>query len=211
MISDMLSSVQDRVLARIQAAGRGSVHVPADFLDLGSRAAVDQALSRLVRPGTIRRLARGVYDLPNHHRRLGPLSPSLPQVAAALARSTGSQLQVSGAQAANQLGLSTQVPARLVYLTDGPSRTVRVGNRSIDFRHASPRTLAGAGTAAGVVIQALRHVGRAGVTDAAIARVRAVLRGDDRAALQAHVSHAPAWMRAALRGIAEPASAVPAA
>src|SRR5262245_14325576 len=130
MISDMMPSVPDQIRARIQAAGPGSVHVPADFLNLGSRAAVDQALTRLTRAGTLRRLARGVYDWPSQHPRLGLLSPSLPRVAAAIARSTGSVLAVPGAQAANQLGLSTQVPAGLLYLTDGPSRRVPVGSRT---------------------------------------------------------------------------------
>lgn len=197
-------SVQDQVLARLRAKGRGTICVPADFLDLGSRAAVDQALSRLVRAGALRRLARGVYDFPKLHPRLGSLSPALPQVARAIARSTGSQLQVSGAQAANQLGLSTQVPARVVYLTDGPSRTVRVGARAIDFRHAAPRNLAGAGTPAGVVIQALRHLGRDGLTPDVVAHVRSLVRDDDRRSVAKHLSSAPAWMRPALRSIAEP-------
>jgi hypothetical protein len=200
-----MKTVQDQVLARIRAKGRGTVFVPADFLDLGGRAAIDQALARLARAGTIRRLARGVYDFPKRDRRLGALSPSLARVAAAIARSTGSQLQVSGAQAANQLGLSTQVPARLVYLTDGPTRTVRVSNREITFRHAAPRTLAGAGTAAGVVMQALRHLGRGGVTPDVIARIRRALRDDDRAAVSRHAAIAPAWMRPALEAIAAPA------
>lgn len=200
----MSGSVRSQVLARLRAKGRGTVCVPADFLDLGSRAAVDQALSRLAQAGTLRRLVRGVYDLPKTHPRLGLLSPSLPQVARAIARSTGCQLQISGAQAANRLGLSTQVPARLVYLTDGPSRTVRVGKRAIEFRHAAPRNLAGAGTTAGVVIQALRQVGRDGLTPDVVARVRSLVRDDDRRSVAKHVSSAPAWMRPALRTIAGP-------
>lgn len=200
----MSRSIQDQVLARLRAKGRGAICVPADFLDLGSRAAVDQALSRLVRAGPLRRLARGVYDLPKLHPRLGPLSPALPQVAQAIARSTGSQLQISGAQAANQLGLSTQVPARVAYLTDGPSRTVQVGTRAIDFRHAAPRNLAGAGTPAGVVFQALRHVGRRGLTPDVVAQIRSVVRDEDRRSVAKHLSSAPAWMRPALRSIAEP-------
>lgn len=199
-----MKTVQDQVLKRIRAKGRGAVHVSADFLDLGGRAAVDQALARLARAGTIRRLARGVYDFPKQDPRLGTLSPSLARVAAAIARSTGSQIQVSGAQAANQLGLSTQVPARLVYLTDGPTRTIQVGNRAIAFRHAAPRKLAGAGTAAGVVMQALRHLGRDGVTPDAVARIRQVLRKVDRAAVSRHAAMAPAWMRPALNAIATP-------
>lgn len=200
-----MKSIQDRVLTRIRGKGSGAVFVPADFLDLGRRAAVDQALARLARAGTIRRVARGVYDLPQHDPRIGALSPSLARVAAAVARATGSQLQVSGAQAANQLGLSTQVPARLTYLTDGATRTIRVGSRAIVFRHAAPRKLAGAGTAAGVVMQALRHLGPTGVTPDVIARIRKVLRDDDCAAVGRHRTMAPAWMRPALEAIAAPA------
>lgn len=197
----MAKPVKDRILDRIRAKPRGTVFVPSDFLDLGSRAAIDQALSRLAGTGTLRRVARGVYDCPRQHPRLGALSPSLPRVAAAIARATGSRLQIAGAQAANQLGLSTQVPARLAFLTDGPTRTIRVGNRAIDFRHASPRTLAGAGTAAGIVIQALRHLGRHAIAPDVVTQVRSVLRGGDRKAVGAHVSHAPAWMRPALVAI----------
>lgn len=199
-----MKTVKDQVLMRIRANGRGAVHVPADFLDLGSRAAIYQALARLARAGTIRRLARGVYDFPKQDPRLGALSPSLPRVAAAIGRSTGSRLQLSGAQAANQLGLSTQVPVGLVYLTDGPTRTIAVGNRAITFRHAAPRKLAGAGTAAGVVMQALRHLGRDTISPDVIARIRKVLRDEDRAVVGRHAALAPAWMRPALEAIASP-------
>jgi len=197
-----MSSVQEQVLSRVRAGGSGAIFVPMDFLGLGGRAAVDQALSRLVRNGDLRRLARGVYDRPVQHPRLGALSPSLARVAAAIARSTGSLLQVSGAQAANQLGLSTQVPARLSYLTDGATRLIRVGNRVIGFRHASPRALAGAGTAAGLVIQALRYLGRGGINAGVIARIRSVLADKDCKVVGKHILSAPAWMRAALQTIA---------
>jgi len=133
---------------------------------------------------------------------LGLLAPHLPSVAAAVARSTGSRLQVSGAQAANRLGLSTLVPARLCYLTDGASRTIRVGNHEIEFRRAAPRALAGAGTAAGLVIQALRYLGPSGTTLAAVARVRGLLSKSDRRTVAKHLLSAPAWMRPALEAIA---------
>lgn len=200
-----MSSVQDRVLARIRAKGRGAVFVPRDFLHLGSRAAVDQALSRLARDGTVRRLRRGLYDLPQLHTRLGPLSPSLDRVAAAIARSTGSKILPFGARAANALGLSTQVPARLVYLTDGPSRTVKIGNQAIDFRHAAPRKLAGAGTAAGTVIQALQYLGSDALSDDVIAALRVRLSPSDRSAVARHIKHVPARMKPILSQIAEAA------
>lgn len=198
----MKKSVQCQILARCRAQRRGTVFVPVDFLDLGRRAAVDQALSRLVRDGALRRVARGIYDRPRRHARLGVLSPSLPSVAAAIARSTGSRLQVSEAQAANQLGLSTQVPARLSYLTDGGTRTIRVGNQVIEFRRASPRALAGAGTTAGLVIQALRYFGRGGLPVDIVARLRSVLADEDRKAVGEHILSAPAWMRSVLHAVA---------
>ena len=207
----MSKSIHQHIHARIRAKPRGSVFVPTDFLDLGGRAAVDQALSRLTRSGGLRRVARGVYDRPKLHPRLGTLSPSLPGVAAAIARSTGCQLQVSGAMAANQLGLSTQVPARLSYLTDGTSRTIPVGNRVIDFRRASPRVLAGAGGTAGLVMQALRYLGRDGITDDVVDRIRAILAPKDRIAVLTHIKSAPTWMHPSLRRIAATAEVAGAA
>ena len=118
------ASVPDRVMKRARANGRGSVFTPRDFLDIAARAAVDQALSRLAKSGQLRRLARGLYDFPKLHPKLGPLSPALDDVAQALARESGSNLQIDGARAANALGLSTQVAAQSSWLTDGPSRRV---------------------------------------------------------------------------------------
>lgn len=147
-------SIDTKVLYRIRAKGRGSVHVPGDFLDLGSRQAVDLALHRLAKKGTIRRLARGVYDFPEQHPVLGPLSPSADTVAAALAGRDRTRLQPAGAYAANALGLSEQVPAKTVFLTDGPSRTVKIGPMTIQLRRTTPRNMAAAGRLSGLVIQA---------------------------------------------------------
>src|SRR5271155_3041683 len=108
-------SIDSRILATIHGRGRGSVFVPADFLDLGSREAVDVALHRLARKGTIRRLARGGYNFPKEHPVLGLLSPSANIVARALAGRDRTRLQPSGAYAANILGLSEQVPAKVVF------------------------------------------------------------------------------------------------
>lgn len=116
--------VTQQIVRRATAKGRGAVFTPSDFLDLGSRAAVDQALSRIARAGRLRRVTRGLYDYPRIDPQLGPLTPSTYAVAQALARETGSLVQVAGAQAANMLGVSLQVPAQTTYLTDGPPRTV---------------------------------------------------------------------------------------
>jgi hypothetical protein len=194
-------------MKRARAGGRGGVFTPSDFLDLAERTAVDQALSRLVKDGKLRRLARGLYDFPKLHAKLGPLSPAPDDVARALARRTGSRVQIDGARAANALGLSTQVPARSSYLTDGPSQRVVLGKRIVDLRHASPKRLIAPGSPAGTVVQALRHLGLARATDvadAAALRLSAV----DKKLLARGAVQAPAWMRRTLVSIANAPGAV---
>jgi hypothetical protein len=196
-----MQSIAGKILYRIRGKGRGSVHVTGDFLDLGTRAAVDQALSRLARRGYLRRLDQGIYDFPKMHPRLGALSPDPVVVAKAAARKAGSRIQISGAQAANALGMTTQVPARMVFLTDGPSKRIRVGSQTIELRHAAPRNMAGAGKKSGLVIQALRHLGRDAVDSAVLGRLKSALSDDDKADLQADVSTAPGWVKSVVESL----------
>ncbi|MGB3810396.1 MAG: DUF6088 family protein [Parvibaculum sp.] len=193
-------------MKRVRASGRGSVFTPSDFLSVAARSSVDQALSRLVKGGQLRRLARGLYDFPKLHPKLGPLSPAPDDVAHALARETGSQVQIAGARAANALGLSAQVPAQSTYLTDGPSRRVVVGKRIVDLRHASPKHLIAPGSPAGTVVQALRHVGPIRAADVAQVAARQ-LSANDKKTLASTALQAPAWMRPTLVSIANAAVA----
>jgi hypothetical protein len=181
------------------------VLVPADFLDLGSRQAVDLALHRLVKKGTIRRLARGVYDYPKQHPTLGTLAPPTEAIARALAGRDRTRLQPTGVYAANALGLSEQVPAKAVFLTDGPSRTVKIGRRTIQLRRTTPRNMAAAGRLSGLVIQALRALGEAHITPERIAHLRRTLPADKRRGLLRDLRLAPAWMHPILHKLAEDA------
>ncbi|MBX5204691.1 DUF6088 family protein [Rhizobium sp. NZLR1] len=192
-------------MKRARASGRGGVFTPSDFLDVAARATVDQALSRLAKNGKLRRLARGLYDFPKVHPQLGALSPTPDDVAKALARETGSQVQIAGARAANALGLSTQVPAKSTYLTNGPSRRVVLGKRVVDLRHASPKHLIAPGSAAGTVVQALRHVGAIRAADVGQIASRR-LSASDKKTLASNAIQAPAWMRPTLVSIANAAS-----
>src|SRR5436190_15174778 len=196
-------STDARLLAAIHSRGRGSVFVPADFLDLGSREAIDIALHRLARKGTIRRLARGVYDFPKQHPVLGLLSPSADAVAKALAGRDRTRLQPAGAYAANALGLSEQVPAKAVFLTDGPSRTVRVGTTTIQLRRTTARNMATAGRLSGLLIQALRELGQEQITPERREHLRRTLPADKRRELLKDLRLAPAWMHPIFRELAE--------
>ena len=192
----------DKIKRRIIGKGRGAVFTPADFLDLCSRDSVDQTLSRLTDQGVIRRLARGIYDYPKTSPRLGRLSPDPDAVAAAIARKDGRVVQVSPARAANMLGLTTQVPAKAVYLTDGPSRTKQIGAQTIIMRNAAARNLVGAGKPTGAVFQALRYLSKDGVDADIVARLARTIDADTRRALVKYALQAPGWMRPVVQQIA---------
>jgi hypothetical protein len=195
-------AIESRILAAIRKQGRGSVFVPADFLGIGSRQAVDVALHRLIRQGVIRRLARGLYDYPKEHPVLGPLDPSAETIARALAGRDRTRLQPAGAYAANTLGLSEQVPARIVFLTDGPARVVKVGPTTIHLRRTTPNDMETAGRLSGILIQALRELGEDHVTPARIAHLRCTIPAAKRQELLKDIRLAPAWMHPIFRDLA---------
>ena len=133
------------------------------------------ALKSLCDAGRIRRLAPGLYDYPQKHPQLGDLFPTPEQIAQALAYKDSSRIQPSGAYAANLLGLSTQVPAKVVFLTDATDRCIRVGSQEIVLKRTTPKNMATAGRTSGLVIQALRHLGKDHVDDEVVHALVAVL------------------------------------
>ena len=192
-------SVDNKVINRIYGHGRGWVFTPAHFSDLGSRAAVASALKRHRQSALIRQLARGLYDYPRTDPKLGTLSPSPDALAKALAGRDAFRLQPSGAYAANLLGLSTQIPMKIVYLTDGRSRTVRIGKKQIILKSTTPRNMATAGRISGLVIQALRHLGRQHVDKDILSHLDRRLDADARRQLLKDVRFAPAWIADIMR------------
>lgn len=197
----MPQTIAAKVLSRVYGRGRGTVVTPADFLDIGGRAAVDQALSRLVKRGILHRLGRGMYHYPKASPKFGPMAPPLDAVARAVARKRGVRLQPTGAKSSNALGLSTQVPAQATYLTDAPSSSIKVGKQTVILKHAAPRRLIDAGSTPTAVIEALRHLGQDGVTDAVVARLARTLSVRDKADLARARRRAPTWMHPALSAI----------
>ena len=195
----MSESIENKMLHRIAGKKKGWVFAPTHFLDLGNRAAIDQALSRLVRSGDIRRLTRGLYDHPQKHPDFGDMPPSVDRIAAALAEKDNLKIQPSGAYAANLLGLSDQVPAKIVFLTDGSSRMVQVGNWRIKFKKTTPKNMATAGRVSGLVIQALRYMKQENIDDKIINKLKRRLSVEDKKQLVSDLRYAPAWIEKVVR------------
>lgn len=198
-----MQNASTAILKRARGRGTGWVFAASDFLDLGSRAAIDQALSRLTKAGRIRRVRRGLYDLPTQHARFGTLAPRSDGVAAAIVRGGALTVMPDGAAAANALGLTDQVPARPRVLTNGPARRVSVGARAITYARVAPSRLTGAGTVWRTVIEALRWLGPVESDRPRVSLVlRARLTVADRRDLVVKLRHAPTWMHPVLRRLA---------
>ncbi len=150
------TDLKPTILDRMTRQETPAVWTPIDFLDVGSREAVDQALHRLVASKDIRRIARGLYDKPSINQLTGKAtSPDYRQVIDALGRRDQVRIVVDGITAANDLGLTDAVPARAVVLTDARLRPIDIGNLKIVFHHAAPSRLHWAGHPAMRIVQAL--------------------------------------------------------
>ena len=186
--------ISNQIISRIYGHGRGWVFTPNHFKDLGSRNAIASALKRFKQEGLVRQLARGLYDYPKNDPQLGLLHPSTDAIAKALTGRDASRIQPTGAYAANLLGLTSQVPMKVTFLTDGLSRTVQVGNLQISLKRTTPRNMATAGRISGLIIQALRYIGQKNVDDSTIAKLSNSLDDKGRQQLLKDVRYAPIWI-----------------
>ncbi|OVE74046.1 hypothetical protein BVX94_01835 [bacterium B17] len=199
----MTQSTANKILSRIYGKGRGWCFTPSHFLDLSSRKTAIETLRRLTNRGTIRRLAQGLYDYPQKHQKLGLLSPNPENIAQALAGRDSTRILPSGAYAANILGLSEQVPAKIIFLTDGPARKIKIGNQEIILKKTTSRNMALADKISGLIIQSLRHIGQKQITDEHIASLTKTLTAKDKKRLKLDAKYAPAWLYPIIKKITD--------
>ncbi len=193
-----MASVEDNILTAIKAKGRGSIFFPSAFTSYGEVKAVGKSLERLTAKGDIVRLARGIYSYPEIDTvlGLGVLMPSIEQIAETIARRDKARIVPTGIYAMNKLGLSTQVPMNVVYLTDGAPRKVSLGNgRSIQFKYTTPRNLAFTNPLAMLVTFALKEIGKENVTEDTTKRIKSVLQKERKENILADEALMPAWIR----------------
>ena len=184
------------ILQHAQALPEGGVLSPKEFLHMGSRPAIDQALSRLTREGNLMRVARGTYVLPVSSR-FGMRPPAPAKVVQAMAVQNGDVVAPHGASAANALGLTQQVPIREVYLTSGRTRRLKLGQSEVTVRHAPHWMLALGTRPAGSAVRALEWLGPAHVGES-LSKLRQSLPPEEWKALTSTRAALPSWMARAI-------------
>lgn len=174
-------SIEDKILKRIKSHGRGWAMTNSDFGDIAKTATIDWSLYRLKDKKLIRPLMRGIYDYPRFSEILQEeLAPDMEMVARAIARKFRWNILISGNTALNYLGLSTQIPMRLIYFSDGPSRQYEVAGRILEFKHISFKEARFTNTKSEIVVQALRELGMARITTDIINKMRDFIPASDR-------------------------------
>jgi hypothetical protein len=202
-----MQAMRDQIVARIERFGEGKAFSAKDFLDIASRTTIDVTLASLTKDGKIRRIRRGLYDMPRINEALGgKLSPDIDEAARAIARRQRWKIVPDGAWAANLLGLSTQVASKIIYLTDGPSNEVPIGRRTIHFRHARPKAMAGLEGKFALVVQALRYLGKDGVGSREIETLRGALSLAEKRKLVKDARFGVDWIYEVAKRIAEKAA-----
>ena len=183
------------IVDQIKANIPGAIFSASSFSGLAPRNTIDQTLLRLTKSGQIRKISTGLFCIPKDHPILGPLNPSLDDIVQAYGHKFGYQIQVHPLRAANMLGLSQQVPAKNIYLTDGPNRNLTLGGQDVILKHACPRKLLGIGTKASLIVQALYSFGVKGIDQALINKLKMLIDKDDGQKLQDWLGLMPGWMQ----------------
>ncbi len=199
-----MQSIENKAINRIYGNGRGWSFSKKDFLDLADDGAIRLSLMRLTERGTIRRVIRGIYDYPRFSELLQEtMGSDLDQIAHALARKFGWRIQVSGNTALNLLGLSTQVPAQAVYLSDGPSKTYEIGKRTLSFQKKSLKESGFKHLESELVVQSLKELGRERVDAALRKKLQQVIPSGTWPKIVRDTKSATAWIQEIIREIAE--------
>lgn len=187
-------SVQKKIETALGKMRKGQLIFPGNFRSLGTEDAIKMALSRLVRDGKLDRVAHGIYYIPKIHPTLGKLKPPLEKVAQAIASRDRVRIQPAGAYALHKLSISTQVPMKLVYVTDGPPRNIRVGNGTIKFKQTTARKLSMIGPISKLIIQALDELGPNMIDEFTKTRIQELIDKEDPRKLKHDLQLAPAWI-----------------
>ncbi|SNR54138.1 hypothetical protein SAMN04488009_2258 [Maribacter sedimenticola] len=190
----MTKSVQTRIENEIKSMKRGSILFPSNFDDIGNVEVVKKSLLRLENKKFLVRLAHGIYLYPKQDKLLGVLYPTIEEIAIAIAERDKARIIPTGITALNKLGLSTQIPMNIVFLTDGAPRSIVVGKRTIKFKRTSPKNLAVKGEITSLIIQALKEIGKGNVTAEQLEKIKIHLEKEKKEIIEHDAKLAPVWI-----------------
>lgn len=194
-------SIENQILEKIKKAKRGTLFFGQDFSMQGNNDAVRKSLERLVKKGEIERVATGIYIRPEIDPIVGKVPPSIESIVKAIAKRDKARVVPTGVTALNKLGLSTQVPMKFVFLTDGSSRNIKIDGRSILFKRTSPKNVATIGEISTLVIQALRVIGKDKVSQEEIEKIQTLLQQEKKEHLEHDIRLAPEWIKEIMKPI----------
>ena len=193
-----------QIRTRIENASPGAIFIPADFSDLAEARKITMCLSRLLGEGTLDKVKRGVYMKPRYSKLLNrSVPPREDAVAKAIARNYGWTIVPCGDTALNLLGLSEQVPAQWVYVSDGAYREYSYGNATLYFKRTAKKELSNMSPKSALIVQALKTCGKDGVTQKMIAKLRSVTTDDERKALLSETKYATSWIYETIKEICQ--------
>ena len=186
-----MDKVHTEIERKLTKAKKGQLFFLSDFRGIGSDGAVKMALSRLVADDKVKRIAHGIYVVPETDPVLGVIMPSMESVVDAIAKKEHIRIKPAGAYALHKLGLTTQVPMRLVYLTDGALKQIKIGNTIIKFKPTTPKKLSLKGKLSSLIIQALEELGTKNLDKQTIKRIKELLQKEDPKKLANDIKLAP--------------------
>jgi hypothetical protein len=195
----MIDTIENKILVKIKKAKRGTLFFSDNFSSFGSAETIRRTLNRLVKSGEIDRVAAGIFVRPEIDKIIGKITPKIEDIADAIARRDKARIVPTGAYALNRLGLSTQVPMKIVYLTNGSARNIKVGNYTISFIRISPKNVAAIGKISRLAIQALKSIGKENITQEEVEKIQNALMNEKISYLEHDLRIAPAWIKEIIR------------
>ena len=190
----MTQSTDNKTIEFLKYRAKGKIYFLDDFASIGSSESIRKSLSVLVKKGTLVRLTQGIYLYPKIDAEFGILYPSVDDVCKAIAKRDKARIEPTGVFALHSLGLSTQVPVNVVYLTDGIPRKIKYGNRFIKFKKTAPKNLSMKGKVSGLAIAALKQLGKNGITPEVQLQLTKALKKESPENIKHDIQLAPEWI-----------------
>lgn len=187
-----METIHSNIEKKLERRKRGQLFFLSDFRGLGSDAAIRQSISRLSKEKKIKRVAQGIYVVPIIDPVLGELMPSMESIAEAIAKKDHVRIKPAGAYALHKLGITTQIPMKLVYVTDGAPKQIKIGKATIKFKPTTSKKLAMEGELSSLIIQALEEIGTENLDLKTVERIKDLLFKEDSRKLMRDIKLAPA-------------------